>query len=90
LAAGHEKHKAIATILHRSTEEEYLAHVRVSPLVSVRGGAHLAKSLNVIDRQIDETERAVADEAYLSALRDSLRPMTSHVWSIHHRRKSTR
>ena len=49
LAAGHEKHKAIATILHRSTEEEYLAQVRVSPLVSVRGGAHLAKSLNVID-----------------------------------------
>lgn len=58
------------TILDHDANEEYLALVRAFPLVSIRDDAHLARSLQVIDRLIEKPTRSAAEEEYLSALTD--------------------
>lgn len=60
----------MSDILNHSVEEEYLALVRAFPLISIRDDAHLAQSLEVIDRLIAKPIRSAAEEDYLGALTD--------------------
>jgi HTH-type transcriptional regulator/antitoxin HigA len=59
--------------MHTALEEsidEYMALVRVFPLVHIRDDAHLNEALAVIDRLIDQPARSKAEEAYLDVLTD--------------------
>lgn len=60
----------MATILDKTTEEEYLALVHAFPLISIRDDAHLAEALAVMDALLEQPERRVAEEEYLRALTD--------------------
>lgn len=60
----------MATILDKTTEEEYVAQVRAFPLLSIRDDQHLAEALSVIDGLLGKPERSAAEEAYLGALTD--------------------
>jgi len=60
----------MATILDKTTEEEYLTLVRAFPLVSIRDEVHLAEALAVIDQLLERPQRSTAEEEYLRALTD--------------------
>ena len=61
---------AMAVIMNKATEEQYLALVRAFPLVSIHNDAHLEEAVAVIDRLLDIPERSTAEEEYLQALTD--------------------
>jgi len=60
----------MTTILDKRTEEQYLALIRVFPLVSIRDDTHLAAALAVLDDLLDRSRRSSGEEEYLRALTD--------------------
>ena len=83
----------MATILDKTTKEEYLALVQAFPVVSIRDEAHLAATLTIIDRLLDQPQRSPAEDAYLHTLTDLIEtyenahiiiPPTSGVEALRH------
>lgn len=60
----------MAAILDEATEAEYLVLVHAFPLVSIRGDAHLAEALSVVDRLLERSQQTAAEDEYLRALTD--------------------
>ena len=60
----------MSTIMDTQAEEQYLALIRVFPLVSIRDDTHLAAALAVLDDLLDRPRRSPGEEEYLHALTD--------------------
>lgn len=61
---------AMAVIMNKATEEQYLTLVRAFPLVSIRNDEHLDEAITVINKLLDIPDRSEAEEEYLMALTD--------------------
>ncbi|HKW22061.1 MAG TPA: helix-turn-helix domain-containing protein [Ktedonobacterales bacterium] len=61
---------AMAVIMNKATEEQYLTLVRAFPLVSIRNDKHLDEAITVINKLLDIPDRSEAEEEYLMALTD--------------------
>ena len=61
---------AMAVIMNKATEEQYLTLVRAFPLVSIRNDKHLDEAITVINKLLDISDRSEAEEEYLMALTD--------------------